>query len=321
MLIDVVERIVPARRDSLAVLTFHRIAEPGPATVPGLLSATPARFERLVDGISRRWRVVSIGEVLERARGGKRLPSRSVLLTFDDAYADFEAHAWPVLRSRGLPAVLFVPTAYPDAADREFWWERLFRAIVGTNQPTIEAFGEKLGLVTDADRAVAYRRMRDGLKAMAHDATLREVDRLVAALDPAGTVAASPPGGGGRVLGWDALRRLRDEGLALAAHTRTHPLLSQVAEADLDGEIGGSVDDLRRMTAADLPVFAYPSGAVSAAAVEAVRRAGIEVAFTTVRGVNPLRSADWLQLRRINVAASTPDALVRGQLIAYGLRR
>ena len=60
------------------------------------------------------------------------------------------------------------------------------------------------------------------------------------------------------------------------------------------------------MTGPDVPVFAYPSGATSPGVAEAVAAAGLRIAFTTARGVNDLRSASWLSLRRINVSVHTP---------------
>jgi peptidoglycan/xylan/chitin deacetylase (PgdA/CDA1 family) len=117
------------------------------------------------------------------------------------------------------------------------------------------------------------------------------------------------------VLGWDALRRLAADGVTLAPHTRTHPLLPRLDPALLDQEIRGSRDDLAEATGASEPVFAYPSGATSEAVAACVADSGFRVAFTTRRGVNDLRAADWLALRRINVAVGTPPSLVRAQAI------
>jgi peptidoglycan/xylan/chitin deacetylase (PgdA/CDA1 family) len=310
-LVDVLERLVPARPDTLAVLTFHRVTPDRPGVVPGLLSATPDGFAALLDAVARRHQIVGINDVLRRARGGRRLRRRSVLLTVDDAYTDFAEHAWPPLRARGLPVVLFVPTAYPDAPDRVFWWERLFGAIRATNRPIIDGPDGQLPLRTDAERQAAYRRLRGALKAMPHAELLGCVDDLVAGLGGGAHAAAAD----GRVLAWDELRRLRSEGVSLAPHTRTHPLLSRLPGDASEAEIAGSREDLLRMTGSELPVFAYPSGATSPEATDAARRAGIEIAFTTERGVNDLRSADWLGLRRINVSVRTPGALVRAQML------
>jgi len=41
---------------------------------------------------------------------GTQLPSKPILITFDDAYDDFGTDAAPILRTFGYPATLFVPT-------------------------------------------------------------------------------------------------------------------------------------------------------------------------------------------------------------------
>ena len=49
---------------------------------------------------------------LARSRGAADLPARPVVLTFDDAYTDFESAVMPILHTHGFPATLYVPTAY-----------------------------------------------------------------------------------------------------------------------------------------------------------------------------------------------------------------
>jgi peptidoglycan/xylan/chitin deacetylase (PgdA/CDA1 family) len=50
--------------------------------------------------------------VLARSNTGAALPDRPVVLTFDDAYEDFYASAFPALARHGFVATLYVPTAY-----------------------------------------------------------------------------------------------------------------------------------------------------------------------------------------------------------------
>ena len=311
-LVEALDRLLPGRRDVLGVLTFHHVSADDGRAAPGLLSATPESFADLLDALLRRHRFIPIEDLLERSRGGPRLARRSLLLTFDDAYTDFAEHAWPRIHERRLPVVLFVPTAYPDAPDRMFWWERLYAAILATRIPAIDVPGRTLPLATSSDKQTAYRTLRSSLKAMDHQQLVVRVDELVAQLC---ADALASPAGGARVLGWDELRRLRAEGVALAPHTRTHPLLTGLPRAASESEIAGSREDLARETGSDLPVFAYPSGAWSPSVAEAARAAGIEVGFTTDRGVNVLDGADWLALRRINVSARMPSAVVRAQVL------
>jgi peptidoglycan/xylan/chitin deacetylase (PgdA/CDA1 family) len=307
-LVGLLERIMPGSPDTLAVLTFHRVCPPRPDVVPGLLSATPTGFAALLEALRQRHAILGIDEVLRRADGGPALPRRALLLTFDDAYGDFADHAWPALRERGLPGLQFVPTAFPDAPERTFWWERVHAAVTTTKRGTIQVAGRALPLETADQRSAAYRAVRDAFKALPHERLVDEVERVVNEL------AGERPGNS--VLGWTALREMSGEGLALAPHTRTHPLLPRLDPTKLDGELSGSRADLARMTGSDVAAFAYPAGAASRGVVAAVADAGFRVAFTTARGVNDLRAANWLLLKRINVSVRTPASLIRGQVLA-----
>jgi peptidoglycan/xylan/chitin deacetylase (PgdA/CDA1 family) len=57
--------------------------------------------------------VVSLDIALDRLDAGDRTPS--VVLTFDDGFADVHANAWPLLRERGLPFTLYLATGYLGA--------------------------------------------------------------------------------------------------------------------------------------------------------------------------------------------------------------
>jgi peptidoglycan/xylan/chitin deacetylase (PgdA/CDA1 family) len=296
----------PGRPDQLTVLTYHRVAEPDDRLYPGLISATPSQFGEQMAWLRRHRRVITLAELLERRENGHTLPARSVLITFDDAYADLAEHAWPVLRRHELPATVFVPTAYPDDPGRSFWWDRLHRALSAAPAAILPSRMGELDLRTPAARSHASRRVRSALKALPHDAAMAAVDDVVDALG-----GDTAPGG---VLTWADLRDLVDQGLEVGVHTRTHPLLDQLPVDRLDDEIAGARDDIERCLGRRATAIAYPNGNHSPAVLEAAERAGMRVGFATRRGTNDLREPDWLTLRRINVGRSTSPALLAAQL-------
>lgn len=306
---SVLERVGRRRSHDLAVLTYHRIDEPEarPHLHPGLISATPAGFAAQLRELDRRANPVGLDDVLAAMRGDRRLPEQPVMVTVDDGYADFSEHAWPSLRQLGIPVILFVPTAYPGDPGRRFWWDRLSHALRTTDRSAFEVDGVVHDLRDGPGRLRAFRQLRAVVKSAEHRAGMARVEAWCASL--------GLPDAPAEVLDWAALRALAADGVTIAPHTRTHPLLTRLdAEAAVD-EIAGSRADLERELGSSPPVFAYPSGAHDDAAVAIVGSLGFEQAFTTVRGRNDLRRSDALRLRRINVGQATTPALLRLQLI------
>ena len=99
----------------LRVLTYHRIDtyHGDPLRDRPQLTVTPEQFQFQMRTIAKSFRVVSLDEVLEAAGGGRPLPARAVLVTFDDAYSNVGTVAWPIMRELGLPAPIFLDTKFP----------------------------------------------------------------------------------------------------------------------------------------------------------------------------------------------------------------
>ncbi len=310
--VELLERLDRPRLQTLAVLTYHRVAEADdePALDPGLISAVPEDFEEQMRYVAETGRVVSLDEILAARRGEADLPPGAIAITFDDAYRDFAQHAWPAMRRRGLPVTLFVPTGYPDRPERTFWWDRLHHALSTTGRTDpIDTPAGRLSLVTPTARRVAFKALRDYLKGIRDSDARAVVDRLAEELDAPPPVHA--------ILGWDDLRGLAGEGVTMAPHTRTHAFLDQVSAGRVREEVAGSRDDLERELGAAPPAFAFPAGQHSDEAVEILRDEDFELAFTTGRGVNDLRRADWLRLRRINVGGRSTLPVIRAQMLSF----
>lgn len=306
--VGLLERLHRGDGRTFAVLTYHRVDEvtAQPELHPGLLSATPGTFRAEMAAIADRWTPISLADVLA-ARRGAPLPRRSVLVTIDDAYEDTARHAWPVLHELGVPGVLFVPTGFPDEDDRSFWWDDLHRALRSAGAGRVRTPVGSVELTDEASRGAAFRSLRSWYKATRHEEATARFAELLLEL---GAAPRRPP-----VLGWDELRRLHGEGLTLAPHSVSHAMLDRVDADRVVEEVTASRRRLHEEVGVDVPAFAYPSGQHDDAVVRAVAGTGIEVAFTTRRGVNRTRDADWLRLRRINVSQRMPPAAVRAQLL------
>ena len=82
------------------------------------LAITPRRFEEHVLFLKNNYRILPFDGEWHRTE------KRSVVITFDDGYADFYEYAFPILEKHQVPATVFISTGNIDT-DREFWWDEL----------------------------------------------------------------------------------------------------------------------------------------------------------------------------------------------------
>ncbi|MCA9571037.1 MAG: polysaccharide deacetylase family protein [Myxococcales bacterium] len=102
--IRALQDLLPPARRGACVLAYH-LVEGGTGGVVDLPLQT---FLTQLEVLQRAYRVVALHDVDPDG------DPRQVVLTFDDAYANFYDVAWPELRARGLPATLYVPVGFVD---------------------------------------------------------------------------------------------------------------------------------------------------------------------------------------------------------------
>jgi len=315
VLVRMLEQLADEKPDLLRVLAYHRIDEPEhrPQLHPGLISATPAEFDRQMAYVARHLSVVTLDEVLQTLQHGAPLPPRAVLITFDDAYCDFAEQAWPILRRYRLPATLFVPTAYPDHPERAFWWDRLYQATRDAERsgrwPASAVATRRNAGRRRGPAAPSFARLRAYIKSLPSDEALDAVDRICR---ECGVGPLDNP-----VLTWHELRQLAADGVTLGAHTQTHPLLNRVPLDRARAETVGSWRDLQREIGPTPRVLAYPAGGFDQAVTEMLRAEGFTLAFTMQRGLNDTTQCDPLRVRRIYVGRRTTLPLLRAQLLPW----
>jgi peptidoglycan/xylan/chitin deacetylase (PgdA/CDA1 family) len=101
---------------SVPILMYHSIST---STNPLFMrwAVPPEMFDEHLSYLSQNgYTPITITDLVRaRSNTGAPLPDRPVVLTFDDAYEDFYANAFPALVRHGFVATLYVPTAYVGA--------------------------------------------------------------------------------------------------------------------------------------------------------------------------------------------------------------
>jgi len=99
---------IPPKK-GIPILMYHKVS----ATFADGLSVSSGNFEKQLEYISKKgYQTMSFAELTRIHENGGRLPSRPIILTFDDAYADFSEQALPLLKKFNLKATVFIPVAY-----------------------------------------------------------------------------------------------------------------------------------------------------------------------------------------------------------------
>jgi peptidoglycan/xylan/chitin deacetylase (PgdA/CDA1 family) len=97
------------------VLMYHYIrVNPSPSDRLGYnLSVTPADFAAQMDWLANNgYHPITFAELHSYLNGQRGLPSRPVILTFDDGYSDFYTTALPILRAHDFSAVAYVVSGF-----------------------------------------------------------------------------------------------------------------------------------------------------------------------------------------------------------------
>ena len=120
-------------------------------------------------------------------------------------------------------------------------------------------------------------------------------------------------------MSWEQLRDLAGHGWEVGSHTRTHPRLPEVGDAQLDDELAGSRADCEAGLGAACDTLAYPYGAVDERVIEAAGRCGYSYAVSLPARLHAPRPLCW---PRVGVYHVDGESDLRWRLKSSpGLRR
>ncbi|HVP13525.1 MAG TPA: polysaccharide deacetylase family protein [Phycisphaerae bacterium] len=306
-----------------AILLYHRVVEL--PSDPQVLCVTPSHFAEHLELLRKKFNVMSLVQLI-RAMDNGVIPPRSVVLTFDDGYADNLNNAKPMLDGHGIAATVFV-SGGSLGSKRELWWDDLERLLL---QPTAlprtlhQIVGGRpyewcLGDTAACDAGALQRSRGWNVLDKADPTPRHEAYRaLCTLLRPlraaqqrrilngiskwAGVRAEGRPTH--RCLTAAELRQLADGGrIDVGSHTLTHPVLSALPASKQRDEVRKSKEKLETILGLPVTSFSYPYGQrsdYSAATVDFVRGAGFACACSNFFGFVRADS-DRFQLPRMIV--------------------
>lgn len=98
-----------SRVQSIPVLYYHSIAE----EAGNDLRVPPEKFQQQMNYLSQHdYHVISLDKLYQGLYDHKTLPSKSIVITFDDGYLDNYTNAFPIMQKYGFTGTVFVISSY-----------------------------------------------------------------------------------------------------------------------------------------------------------------------------------------------------------------
>jgi peptidoglycan/xylan/chitin deacetylase (PgdA/CDA1 family) len=293
-------RLVPAT----LILAYHRVCRMDDD--PWTMGVPPARFAQQMEVLRGQARPIGLSELVRGVSHGTR-SRRSVVVMFDDGYADSLYHAKPLLERYEIPATFFITSGYLGQAE-EFWWDELERLLLRppslpsslqlqlNGREHVWRIGKAPGLTSAKDLCHSLWGLLRGLEAGERRTILKTLrawtgDRSVARTSHRPMTIA------------ELLQLASGPLIEIGAHTVTHSALCSLSPALQRQEIVNSKATLEELLNRSVTSFSYLFGRphdYTPASVALVEQADFLCACTNMAGVVERRS-NVFQLPRLRL--------------------
>lgn len=309
-------------RSKLLILAYHRVLdipdEDAFSGDPELVSASTRDFERQMRFVRDHFEPLRFADVLQAMDRGVALPRNSLVVTFDDGHIDNFTHAFPILRSLGVPATIFVSTQYIDAPETPFWFDHVAQLMYFAPPGPLH-----LDQIDFDATLTEIRSRRDATEALLRKLKREPNDRRVAVVrelaQRLGEHVASPQRA---AMNWSEVREMAAAGIEFGSHTVSHPVLAQLDDEAIRQELAESRATIRAQTGQPVETIAYPIGKVGAyddRVIETAKSCGYRLGVSYETGVNPAKDLDLFALRRLAVERYTSFGNFKAMLSMPGI--
>jgi peptidoglycan/xylan/chitin deacetylase (PgdA/CDA1 family) len=291
----------------LRCIVFHDIsAFESPFTKGMGVTINPSSFEAALKFVTRYYTPVSLQDVLDHS-SGKGLPSRPVLVTFDDGYASAAEWAMRLCTKFDIPAVFFLNAAFLD--NRRLAPDNLVCYVV--NELGIGPINAAMRIVKRVDisklesLSEVFSRFFPVISLVERDLFLHTLAQLAGVNEQ--RVAAEA----GLYLTGENLCKLVSSGFEVGNHTYTHARCRSLSQPEIGEEIDRNKVELEALTGKRVRSFSVPYGSFADLTKGVLRYcedSGHEVIFLSESVANRKRY-EPLKLNRVSIHGETDDAL------------
>lgn len=301
------------RPDYLNVLAYHRVfVPPGPGYpfAPDTISASFQQFDAQLRFASEHFNVINFEILSDILDSGEALPRNSLIITFDDGYADNYTIAFRLLKKYGLSATVFVSTSFIESG-KPFWFDEVAYRINRTRSNLLRLCDHQWSVNDDNRGKVCAELLR-----VLRNVTNTERLCMLKELEDQSKVAISPEDFELiRPLTTEAVKAMSQEGIEIGSHTVTHPYLSNLTDDEAVFELLESKKIIEGWTKKDVKGIAYPGGSYERRIMKIARDCGYRFGIAYDHGARSFDRNRCFDIPRIHVELETDEPLFVGGLL------
>jgi len=252
-------------RNYAKILVFHSINDHEASFIRGTNSwIPPNRFEKHLKYIKRNYRVISLEKLVNSLKQGK-IPPCSVVITFDDGFADNFIYAYPILQRYKIKGTIFLAT---DCIDNRnpLWIQELYYLInnVGVERiiQTINTLTNKLEIPQLIIEFPLNKNLQEKVEEyMAFSLKKNMRDNMLAALYRKYNFHREKIFSEAQIyLNWDQIKQMKRDGIDFGNHGASHTPFSALSPDEQLEEIINSKEIIKQNLEKDFLPFSYPYG-------------------------------------------------------------
>jgi len=312
----------------IRILNYHKIERASPMAVCDFLTVDPKTFEIQIDMlINKGFHFISVDDLWNLLSSRRRkIPPKTILLTFDDGSLSIYTNAFPILQERRIPFVIFLTTGpCIHSQERRFWWEQVDECLSSINGPLLLDLpgGLKIyykNLSNINEKRHCYRKLVNFLQVLPFEARNTVIKKLY--LQTHQNFESSKRS----VLQPKEIKKMLSSGLvSLGTHTVTHRALGYgITKKELEFEIMQPVNDIKNVFDYRPFAISLPFGIFKKSTLQLIKDAGYKMLFTTfARPNHPQRIINGIVIMdRVSIGTNDDKAAFWVKVSGlYGLLR
>lgn len=216
-------------------------------------------FERQIQYLKKNFKVIKLQEAFDLNRTGRKQEDLSVVITFDDGYANNFEYAFPILKKYNVPATIFTVTSHLIDPRFVLWYDFVD---FSKNIVPLQFFIDRVVTTKGADDADNIKTWND-LKTLLKSFTQQEKESMLSVDELLKQrILADVPKEFFQLLNTQQMKVMVDSGLIeMGSHTHSHPNLDILKMEDAKYELEHSKRILQTELNYEVTSIAFPDGA------------------------------------------------------------